>query len=63
MYWAIFIWLSNQESDAWYDRLQADLLDMLAATDADEIREVCAYLQNYFVRRINEGKKRFCRTV
>ncbi|HAE34577.1 MAG: hypothetical protein H6548_08820 [Chitinophagales bacterium] len=59
MYRAIFIWLSNQESDAWYDRLQADLLDMLAATDADEIREVCAYLQNYFVRRINEGKKRF----
>ena len=40
-YRAIFIWLSNQESDARYDRLQADLLDMLAATDADEIREVC----------------------
>ncbi len=59
LYYALFKWLKEPESDTWYEQLSPNLFPMLDQAGNADAKEVCAYLQNYFVRRINEGQSYF----
>ena len=59
LYDAIFQWMLDQEDDTWYTQISGSLFDTLLLTDKDDAKEICAYIQNYCVKRINEGNPAF----
>lgn len=59
LYHAIFQWMQEPGSDDWYYRLKGQLFHLLEQIEEEEAKEICAYIQNYCVKRINEGRQEF----
>ncbi|HET8963240.1 MAG TPA: hypothetical protein VFM99_05050, partial [Chitinophagales bacterium] len=63
LYYAIFQWLNNPVDDNWYIDFPKNLISHLDKLSENNAKEICAYVQNYCVKRINEGKENFLREL
>lgn len=63
LYYAIFQWLNNPVDDDWYIDFPEKLIAHLDQLSENNAKEICAYVQNYCVKRINEGKENFLREL
>lgn len=63
LYYSIFQWLNNPADDDWYIGFPEKLIAHLDKLSENNAKEICAYVQNYCVKRINEGKENFLREL
>lgn len=59
LYYPVFEWMKNQKSDDWYKGYLEKLVNNVHKLPPDEGKEICNYIQNYCVKRINEGNSDF----
>lgn len=59
LYYPVFEWMKKPGSDKWYSGYLQKLSHHLDKLPVEEGKEICNYIQNYFVKRINEGKNQF----
>lgn len=62
-YHSIFRWLNDPADDTWYQNFPEKLLQHLGSLNDNDAREICAYVQNYCVKRINEGRENYLREL
>ncbi|MFN3940302.1 MAG: hypothetical protein ACK4IY_06925, partial [Chitinophagales bacterium] len=62
-YYSIFLWLNDPADDSWYVNFPEQLMQHLDALSENDAREICAYVQNYCVKRINEGRENYLREL
>lgn len=62
-YYAIFLWLNDPADDRWYAGFPEKLIEHLDTLSDNDAREICAYVQNYCVKRINEGRESYLREL
>lgn len=55
----VFNWLQDPDDDGWYPGYMQKLPDHLKEIPAADARELCNYIQNYCVRRINQSRTGF----
>lgn len=63
LYYSLFQWLNNPVDDNWYIDFPKKLISHLDKLSENNAKEICAYVQNYCVKRINEGKENFLREL
>ena len=63
LYYALFQWLNNPSDDNWYQGFPEKLIAHLKTLPENNAKEICAYVQNYCVKRINEGKENYLREL
>lgn len=63
LYYSIFRWLNNPTDDNWYIGFPEKLIAHMDDLSGNNAREICAYVQNYCVKRINEGREEFLREL
>ena len=61
IYWPILTWLRDQENDTWFIGFKEKLFQHIQEFPEQEGKDIIAYVQNYCVKRINEGKNAFLR--
>lgn len=61
IYTPILQWLRDQENDSWFDGFQEKLFAHIQEFPDQEAKDIIAYVQNYCVKRINQGKSEFLR--
>lgn len=59
VYYPILLWLKDQKSDAWYSGFREKLFMHIGEFPEQEAKDIIAYVQNYCVKRINEGRNEF----
>lgn len=61
IYFPILQWLRDQNDDTWFEGFQEKLFTHISEFPEQEARDIVAYVQNYCVRRINQGRNEFLR--
>lgn len=59
IYYPLLLWLMEPEKDDWYIGFREKLFQHIAEFPDQEAKEIVAYVQNYCVKRINEGRNEF----
>ncbi len=59
IYYPILLWLKDQHNDAWYIGFREKLFAHIREFPEQEAKDIVAYVQNYCVKRINEGRNEF----
>jgi len=59
IYYPILLWLKDQHNDAWYNGFREKLFTHIHEFPEQEAKDIVAYVQNYCVKRINEGSNEF----
>lgn len=59
IYYPILLWLKDQKNDAWYEGFREKLFRHIGEFPEQEAKDIVAYVQNYCVKRINEGRNEF----
>jgi hypothetical protein len=59
IYYPILLWLKDQKNDAWYEGFRDKLFQHIGEFPEQEAKDIVAYVQNYCVKRINEGRNEF----
>lgn len=59
IYYPILLWLKDQHNDAWYLGFREKLFLHIGEFPEQEAKDIVAYVQNYCVKRINEGRNEF----
>ncbi len=59
IYYPILQWLLNQDDDTWFIGFKEKLLLHIREFPEQEARDIIAYVQNYCVRRINQGRNEY----
>ncbi|MBC8048199.1 MAG: hypothetical protein H7Y00_15475 [Fimbriimonadaceae bacterium] len=59
LYYPIYKGLQNLDDNGWYEGYLKKLKEHLHKIQFEDGKEICNYIQNYCVKRINEGKQEF----
>ena len=59
IYYPILCWLIEPENDDWYIGFREKLFNHIQEFPEPEAKEIIAYVQNYCVKRINQGRNEF----
>lgn len=59
IYYPILLWLKNPDSDGWYEGFREKLFLHIKEFPESEAKDIVAYIQNYCVKRINQGRNEF----
>ncbi len=59
LYHPVFKWMQEPSDDEWYAGYTEKLLQHIGDIPAEDARELCNYVQNYCVKRINEARPGF----
>lgn len=59
LYYPVFEWLKMPSGDTWYEGYLQKLSAHLSKLPMEEGKEICNYIQNYCVKRINGGRSNF----
>jgi tetratricopeptide (TPR) repeat protein len=59
LYYPVYKGLQNQDDDGWYEGYLKKLKEHLHKIQFEDGKEICNYIQNYCVKRINEGRQGF----
>ena len=59
IYYPILCWLIKPENDDWYFGYREKLFNHIKEFPEQEAKEIIAYVQNYCVKRINQGRNEF----
>lgn len=59
IYYPILCWLIEPENDNWYIGYREKLFNHIIEFPEPEAKEIVAYVQNYCVKRINQGRNEF----
>ncbi len=59
IYYPILCWLMDTENDDWYNGFREKLFLHITEFPEQEAKEIIAYVQNYCVKRINQGRNEF----
>lgn len=59
IYYPILLWLKDQQYDEWYIGFRQKLFEHINEFPEQEAKDIIAYVQNYCVKRINEGRNEF----
>ena len=59
IYYPILLWLKDQHNDTWYLGFREKLFLHIGEFPEQEAKDIVAYVQNYCVKRINEGRNEF----
>lgn len=63
LYYPIFQWMKKPSSDKWYIGYLEKMIKYIPVFPVDEAKEICNYIQNYCVKRINEGRDEFLKEL
>ena len=59
IYYPILQWLKDPNSDGWYEGFREKLFLHIKEFPENEAKDIVAYIQNYCVKRINQGRNEF----
>jgi len=59
IYYPILLWLKDPDSDEWYEGFREKLFLHIGEFPENEAKDIVAYVQNYCVKRINQGRNEF----
>ncbi|MFN0274385.1 MAG: hypothetical protein ACKVPJ_01465 [Chitinophagales bacterium] len=63
LYYPIYKGLQNLEDDSWYNGYLKKLKEHLHKIQPEDGKEISNYIQNYCVKRINEGRQEFLKEL
>lgn len=63
LYYPVYMGLQNLDDDKWYVGYLKKLKEHLHKIQPEDGKEICNYIQNYCVKRINEGRQEFLKEL